>query len=76
MLQPAIVEKLETLPESLQTEVLHFIEFLSERYAEKVQKPEDSASPQKKRHGFGIWKGKVWMAEDFDEPIEDMKDYM
>jgi len=28
------------------------------------------------RGGFGIWKGKVWMADDFDAPLEDMKDYM
>ena len=32
MVQPIILEKLEQLSESLQTEVLHYIEFLSERY--------------------------------------------
>ena len=29
-----------------------------------------------KRGGLGIWKGKIWMADDFDEPLEDLKDYM
>jgi effector-binding domain-containing protein len=28
------------------------------------------------RGGFGIWKGKVWMADDFDEPLDDFKEYM
>lgn len=73
MIQPEILKKLETLPESLQTEVLHYIEFLSERYTEKTGELE---SQKRKRSGFGIWKGKVWMADDFDAPLEDMKDYM
>jgi hypothetical protein len=25
---------------------------------------------------FGIWKGKVWMADDFDAPLEDLAEYM
>ncbi len=25
---------------------------------------------------FGIGKGKTWMSEDFDAPLEDFKDYM
>lgn len=73
MIQPTLLEKLEALPESLQIEVLHYIEFLSERYLEK---PDASELQKKKRGGFGIWKGKVWMADDFDAPLEDMKDYM
>jgi len=24
----------------------------------------------------GIFKGKIWMADDFDEPIEEMREYM
>jgi hypothetical protein len=26
--------------------------------------------------GFGCLKGKIWMAPDFDDPLEDFKDYM
>ena len=25
---------------------------------------------------FGEWSGKIWMADDFDEPLEEMRDYM
>jgi prevent-host-death family protein len=25
---------------------------------------------------FGGWEGEIWMAEDFDEPLEDFKDYL
>ena len=30
----------------------------------------------RKRGGFGILNGKVWMADDFDEPLDDFKEYM
>lgn len=32
--------------------------------------------PKKKRGLIGSAKGKVWMADDFDEPLEDFKEYM
>ena len=72
MIQPAILEKLATLPEALQTEVLHYIEFLSERYA--VTHDQTETLPKKRQ--AGLLKGKIWMADDFDEPLEDFKDYM
>jgi len=31
--------------------------------------------PQK-RTGYGCLKGQVWMADDFDAPLDDFKDYM
>jgi antitoxin (DNA-binding transcriptional repressor) of toxin-antitoxin stability system len=33
------------------------------------------AVPQKRRI-VGIAKGSVWMSDDFDEPLEDFKEYM
>lgn len=32
-------------------------------------------APRRKRE-FGSGKGSVWMAPDFDAPLEDFKDYM
>ncbi len=71
MVQPVILEKLEALPESLQTEVLHYIEFLLEKH---VEKSPIEALPKKRK--AGLLKGKIWMADDFDAPLEDLKDYM
>ena len=34
------------------------------------------AEPTPKTPRFGCMKGKIWMAEDFDEPLEDFKEYM
>lgn len=69
MIQPVILEKLAELPESLQTEVLHYIEFLIEKQAKNLSQEKPT-----KRGGLGIWKGKIWMSDDFDEPLEDLKD--
>jgi len=33
------------------------------------------AEPLKERM-FGCLKGQIWMADDFDAPLEDFKDYM
>ncbi|MEL6696956.1 MAG: DUF2281 domain-containing protein [Bacteroidota bacterium] len=61
---------IQGLPEDLQQEVMSFLEYI--RYKQK-QKEESS---KKTRGGYGIIKGKVWMAEDFDAPLEEFKDYM
>lgn len=37
--------------------------------------PSQKFPPPKKREA-GILKGKFWMADDFDAPLDDMKDYM
>ena len=72
MNSPAILEKLEALPEPLQTEVLHYIEFLIERY---VKTSHPSSSSRKKRQA-GLLQGKIRMSDDFDAPLEDLKEYM
>ncbi|MBW4440472.1 MAG: DUF2281 domain-containing protein [Plectolyngbya sp. WJT66-NPBG17] len=69
MIETEILENLRQLPDSLQQEVLHYVKFLKARYA-----PETTSS-QKKRQA-GRLKGKIIMAEDFDAPLEEFKDYM
>ena len=35
-----------------------------------------TAEPERKIPKPGCMKGKIWMADDFDEPLEDFKEYM
>ena len=74
MIQAVILEKLAELPESLQTEVLHYIDFLIEKQA----KNSTQEKPTKKRRVAGTMKGMfvLPLPDDFDEPLEDMKEYM
>ncbi len=71
-----ILEAVAQMPEALKQEILHYAKYLIENYAQNLEAQEEFEQPKKKRGGFGILKGKIWMADDFDEPLEDMKEYM
>jgi len=72
MIQPALLKKLETLSESLQLKVLNYIDSLLE---EQNTSPEPE-QPVKKYRTAGTMKGLIIMSDDFDEPLEGLKDYM
>ena len=38
--------------------------------------PQTTVQEPKKEREFGCAKGEFWMADDFDAPLEDFKDYM
>lgn len=61
-----LYNKLEKLPVNLKEEVADFIDFLLEKSSQKKK-----AVPK-----FGSAKGKIRMSDDFDEPLEDFKEYM
>jgi translation initiation factor 2 beta subunit (eIF-2beta)/eIF-5 len=71
MIETTILEYLHKLPDSLQQEVLHYTQFLLEKYTTPAE------SPQKKRQA-GFLKGTfaLPLAEDFNEPLEDFQEYM
>ena len=58
--------KIDSLPENLKSEVDKFIDELLSK--------EDK--PKKGKAKFGSAKGMFTMSDDFDEPLEDFKDYM
>ena len=62
-----LYNKISSLPENLKKEVLDFIEFLQTK---------NKKVPSKEPRTFGSLKGKIKLAEDFDDPIEDFKEYM
>ena len=80
MVQPALLEKLQDLSEDLQSEVLQYVETLlqSKRGSQPIQTVESASENVElnPRHGYGSWEGKIIMSDDFDEPIEDLADYM
>lgn len=68
MKEHQLLEKLHQMPEALQNELLHYAEFLLNKYQQEKK--------GKKKPVFGSMKGTFKMSEDFDEPLEDFKDYM
>ena len=67
MITTQLYTKLDMLPDSLKKEVDDFIEFL----LLKSKKVTDLNVPK-----FGSAKGFYQMADDFDEPLDDFKEYM
>jgi len=60
------------LPEYLKTELLHYAEYLQEKYPHNQQ----FTSKRETAHGYGSWAGQIIMSDDFDEPLEDLAEYM
>ncbi|MCB9339752.1 MAG: DUF2281 domain-containing protein [Lewinellaceae bacterium] len=67
MTNKSIITQLQVLPENLKKEVLDFIGYLVMKYSKEQQK-----KPTPK---FGSARGKYILAADFDEPLEDFKEY-
>jgi hypothetical protein len=68
MTDQAILKKIHALPNSMKVEIVDFIEFLTQKYR-PVKK--EKVIPQ-----YGSLKGTFKMADDFDEPLEDFKEYL
>ncbi len=68
-----VFEHLQNLPPVDQSHVCEFIEFLYSKNNFSVEK--QRKQPHKKRQA-GSLKGQIVLADDFDEPLEDFKDYM
>ena len=62
----SLYTKIHSLPEHLKTEVSDFIDFL-------VTKKEPQKSKKERKAGF--LKGQIEMSPDFDQPLDDFKEY-
>jgi Protein of unknown function (DUF2281) len=67
----ALLEQIQRLPESVQQEALQYIEGLVAKHNQSVQTPLLA-----RKNAFGIWKGEVWMSDDFNAPLDDLQEYM
>ena len=66
----SILTQYEQLPDNYKEEASDFIEFLLSKIHRKV------SISSKSRGGLGISKGKYNISKDFEEPLEDFKEYM
>lgn len=70
MTDKSLIMEIHQLPERLKQEVMHFIAFLKKEYESQPEKPKVG------KRVFGSAKGKYQLSPDFDEPLEDFKEYM
>ncbi|MBD2579311.1 DUF2281 domain-containing protein [Oscillatoria sp. FACHB-1406] len=75
-IEATILKNVEKLPDSVKQAVLLYTEFLVSQYANG--KPEEAQEKPKKKRFAGSMKGTfvLPLPDDFDEPLEDFKDYM
>lgn len=66
----SLYTRINSLPSHLQKEVRDFVEFLKQRLEK------DKSGDLDKPRVFGQLKGKIEISPDFDEPLDDFKDYM
>jgi len=68
---------LQLLPEQVQNQVFDYVQFLLLKYYTAPQQPENKeiATDKPTYRTLGTFKGKIWMSDDFNEPLEDFKDY-
>jgi hypothetical protein len=78
-----ILNKYISLPGKLQEEVEDFIDFLvfkQQRQEKSLQKDiarkKEGNKRKKKKSNFGSARGLIVIKSDFDQPIEDFKEYM
>lgn len=64
-----LMHKMSVLPENLREEVSDYVDFLISKYLHKE-------SPKKTPLKFGMMKGTFTVSPDFDEPLDDFKEYM
>ncbi|WP_030008182.1 DUF2281 domain-containing protein [Picosynechococcus sp. NKBG042902] len=72
-MNPSILEKYNALPPGIKKQVEDFIEFLAQKYLKNSQPP---VNQTEKKYGYGSLAGKLVVPDDFDEPLEELAEYM
>lgn len=67
MTNTALYTKISSLPQPLQNEIVDYVEFLIQKYNRQNSKIHPKA---------GCMKGVFKMEPDFNEPLEDFKEYL
>lgn len=72
MIQKLILNEIQLLPEFEQMEVFNYVLFVKSKYLNKMNKQKETP----KHPTFGCGSVKITMTEDFDDLLEDFKEYM
>jgi len=75
--QAELFREIDRIPQKYFSEVISFLGYLQHK-AQQEQHAQNNNAVEKPqgRRGFGIAKGQFRIADDFDAPLDDFKDYM
>jgi Protein of unknown function (DUF2281) len=74
-----LLEKIKNLNNDYQQLVQDFVEMLSQKQQENQLENNSNhgvSSNNDQLYGYGSLAGKIIMSDDFDEPLEDLREYM
>ena len=71
----ALLKEAKGLSEESLLEVIRFIRFLKQEHQNSSDLPDALPSQQKIRKE-GLYKGQIWMSDDFNSPLDEFKEYM
>jgi len=75
--QAELFKEIEKLPPQYFGQVIDFVGYLRNKTQQEQQAKNDNAVEQPQgRRGFGCAKGQFRIADDFNAPLDDFKDYM
>lgn len=65
-----LLQEAQGLSEESLMEVVRFMQFI------KAERKNSAAQVEHKRRQAGLYRGMIWMSEDFDTPLPEFKEYM
>ncbi|MCL2255047.1 MAG: DUF2281 domain-containing protein [Lachnospiraceae bacterium] len=68
-----LINELDTMPPNIIDELCRYALYLKQQISSESQKRIKKTS---RKALAGCMKGLVWIADDFDAPLEDFKEYM
>ena len=66
-----VENELKSIPEQYMGEVMTYLQFLKWKINSQAEK-----SQEKPKRKLGSLNGQMWMADDFDAPLDEFKEYM
>ena len=73
-----VLREAEGMSEEALLEVLHFMRFIKTEPLNRINPKQAPTMADGKTiyRKAGLRRGQIWMAEDFDAPLDDFKEYM
>lgn len=75
-IESAILKNIEKLPDSVKNAVLLYTEFLASQYHKDNSEEIDIVPPKPRLAGSMKGTFVLPLSDDFDEPLEDLEEYM
>ena len=82
-IKETLLQEVSTLSPAYYSEALRLIETLkagkirvADDFGESMTETSESTKTVRKKPKLGGWEGKIWIADDFNAPLEEFEEYM